>query len=91
MTHKLLAIALLTSLSACESIEIPPDAPEVVLALAAEQAAQLRCPRNDTEMSVLVNARSAFDAFTNVGVAARMLIDNARMQTDIICDLTSVR
>lgn len=88
---KLIPFALLTSLGACESIEIPPDAPEVALALAAEQAAQLRCPRNEAEMSILVNARAAFDAFTNIGIAARMLVDGARVQTNLICGLTSAQ
>jgi curli biogenesis system outer membrane secretion channel CsgG len=77
-----LAIAVAaTALTGCVS----PGTPEFAVAIAAERAAQARCPKNEQEIMVLLAARIVFDAATNVSVEDRASIAAQRAQTDRIC------
>lgn len=75
-------------LASCETIgELPADAPEIIAVITAENAAQLRCPKNEQELAVLMSLRVAFDALTVVSMETRLLITSLRAQTNIVCNL----
>lgn len=88
---KLLLIPLALLMSSCSTIpggNVGGDLPEVAAVIIAEKAAMFRCPRNELEVSILMDARLIFDLATNITPETRMLVLSLRAQTNAYCGLT---
>lgn len=85
----MLAIACLL-VTACTTVAQSPPASAILLgAIAAEQAATLRCPGTALEQAALATARLTFDARYAAALSSPQLahLEEARSRTDSACGL----